>query len=306
MKTRESIEAELDILRRDGEWSSDIPLPHGLWTAGDGSVPHTRLRRIVQVAHDLSTKPLAQCRVLDLGSLDGGFAVEFALQGAATVGIEVREANLRKARFAKETLQLANLEFFQQDVRAISAAALGNFDIVVCSGILYHLEAEAAYKLLSTMFDLTKRLVIIDTHVALETAERVTLAGREYWGRIYREHSDRSTPPEQEKELLSSWGNATSFFFTRPSLLNLLSRVGFSSTYECFAPAHLNFGRPGIEHADRCTFVAVKDSSVEMRTSPSSNGLEEAWPEGSLTYPRPTIMQRVLRSRRLRALFQRA
>ena len=76
----------------------------------------------------------------------------------------------------------------------------------------------------------------------------------------------------------------TSFWFTRPSLVNILARAGFSSVYECFAPPHLNFGKPGLESRDRCTFVAIKGDVCTVETSPSANTLQEKWPEGSLSY----------------------
>ena len=285
MPTKEFIERRLEELQQQyGQWSFDIPLPHGVWTRGNEKIPHTRLKRILQVAHDLCPKPLGQCRVLDLGCLDGLFAVEFALHGADTVGIEVREANIRKAMFCQQVLELANLRFLQGDVRDISEATHGKFDIIVCSGILYHLTAEDAFELVAKMFGMTKRLVIIDTHVALQARKNRVLAGNEYYGDVYREHRKQTTQEQKGKKLWASWDNSTSFWFTRPSLVNMLNRTGFSSVYEAFAPLHLNFGRPGLECADRCTFVAVKDEACPLSASPAANGLQESWPEGSLRY----------------------
>ena len=86
------------------------------------------------------------------------------------------------------------------------------------------------------------------------------------------------------KELWSGVGNDTSFLLSRPSLLNALASVGFSSAYECFNPPHLNFGSPGLEHVNRCTFVALKGRSIALATSPVANHLQEPWPEGTLSY----------------------
>ncbi len=77
------------------------------------------------------------------------------------------------------------------------------------------------------------------------------------------------------------------FWFTRPSLVNLCSAAGFSSVYECFVPTHMNFGRPGIEAPDRCTFVALKGDACQLITSPDANHLREEWPENSLSYAAP-------------------
>ena len=285
MHDKEQIQQRLDELRREyGNWTNDIPLPFDIWTKGNLQIPHTRLKRIVQAVSDLSKKPISECRILDLGCLDGMFSIEFALQGADTTGVEIREANIKKAIFVKEVLNLKNLDFRRDDVRNISVESYGRFDAIICSGILYHLPAGDAINLINTMYEMAHRLVVIDTHIALEPMGRVLDDRDEYWGDIFREHPDNATPDEKTKSLWASADNLFSFWFTRPSLINILRKAGFSSVYECFTPAHLNFGKPGLEHQNRCTFVAIKDNICDLKTSPVANGLQENWPERSLTY----------------------
>ncbi len=284
MQSRESIQKRLNELKSEyGEWTFDIPLPFDIWTMGNLQIPHARLRRVVQIVSDLSRKPLSDCRILDLGCLDGIFSIEFSQHGANTIGVEIREANIKKAIFCKEVLNLQNLEFHQDDVRNISLETYGKFDAVICSGILYHLPAIDAINLVHTMFKIVDRVVVVDTHVALSPKEQFLHGGDEYWGTTYREHADNATEEEKAKKLLSSADNPTSFWFTRPSLVNLLSKAGFSSVYECFIPAHVH-SQPGLEHGDRCTFVALKGDICELESSPITNGLQESWPEQSLVY----------------------
>ena len=285
MQSSEELQRALDELKREaGEWTFDIPLPFDIWTRGNLQIPHTRLKRIVQVVSDLSEKPLSECRILDLGCLDGIFSIEFAKHGANIIGIEIREDNIKKAIFCKEALGLHNLDFRQDDVRNISVESYGRFDAIVCSGILYHLPAADAINVINRMYDIVNRVVVIDTHVALKPIERFVYGGDEYWGSVFREHSDSATPQEKAKALWASADNPTSFWFTRPSLVNILNKAGFSSVYECFIPAHLNFGKPGLEHRNRCTFVALKDDICDIATSPSANTFREKWPEYSLSY----------------------
>ena len=285
MKTKEELlEALKNITAEHGDWSYDIPLPFGVCTKGNLNVPHTRLRRIVQTVSDMVGRPLAQCRILDLACLEGLFSIEFARHGASTVGVEIRDANIGKARFCKEQLGLENLEFRQDDVRNISLESYGRFDAIICSGILYHLTAADAIHVIRRMYEMVERVVVIDTHVALEPVERFVHEGVEYRGCLFREHADNATLAQKKKALWASADNPTSFWFTRPSLINLLGSAGFSSVYECYNPAHLNFGDPGIEHRDRCTFAALKGGACEIGTSPSVNALQEKWPEGSLSY----------------------
>lgn len=267
-----------------GDWAYDIPLPFDVWTRGNLKIPHTRLKRIVQIVTDLAGKPLSECRVLDLGSLDGLFSIEFAQQGAETVGVEVREANIKKAIFCKEVLNLNNLKFDQADVRNISVEKYGTFDVIICSGLLYHLTAADAIGLISKMYDLTNKIVIIDTHIALKSKKLFLNGNDKYWGLSYHEHKESHSQKQKSKKLWASWDNTESFWFTRPSLINILKKTGFTSVYECFTPEHINYGNPGLECHDRCTFVAVKGTKQNLISSPAANEIEENWPEKTLSY----------------------
>jgi 2-polyprenyl-3-methyl-5-hydroxy-6-metoxy-1,4-benzoquinol methylase len=99
------------------------------------------LRRIVQTAGDLLGYPFDGRRVLDLACLEGQLAIEFALQGANVVAIEGGAVNLEKAKFAADALGLKNVELLLGDVRDLSVKRHGKFDLILCLGILYHLDA---------------------------------------------------------------------------------------------------------------------------------------------------------------------
>jgi SAM-dependent methyltransferase len=286
MQDKASIQSQLEQMKRQfGEWTYDIPLPHGVWTKGNLNVPHTRLKRIVQIVNDLCSKPLSSCRILDLGCLDGLFSIEFASHGAETIGIEIREANIKKAQFCKDALGLDKLKFIQDDVRNISLDGLGKFDAIICSGILYHLPARDVFKLIEAMFKMTAEVLIVDTRITTQPLEKLQHNGFDYWGRHANEHRANETQEQKAKKLLASWDNNQSFYLTRPSLVNLLARSGFTSVYECFVPPHINYGKTGIECETRCTFVAIKKNRIELVASPAANRVQEDWPENSLSYP---------------------
>ncbi len=267
-----------------GDWAYDIPLPYEIWTNGNQNLPHTRLNRIVRIISDTVGKPLSKCRILDLGCLDGIFSIEFAKQGAETIGVEIREANIEKARFCKDVLRLDNLKFRQDDARNISVECYGQFDAILCSGLLYHLTAPDAIDLISKMFEMSKKLVVIDTSIALKPEVKYNKENKEYWGKIHQEHFRDDSQERKSKRLWSSWDNNESFWFTRPSLVNILGYAGFTSVYECFNPIHL-----GPERKHRCTFVALKGEKCEIINSPSVNTLDENWPENSLIYNPPKV-----------------
>ena len=110
--TKTEIQNKMDrLIREHGEWSYNIPLGHDIWTRGNEHFPHTRLRRMVQIVGDLAGKPLKDCRVLDLGCLDGMFSLEFAMHGAETIGVEIREDHIKKCEFARDVHGLQNLTF---------------------------------------------------------------------------------------------------------------------------------------------------------------------------------------------------
>src|SRR5215467_1208208 len=106
-----------EIVHRYGEWTAmSIHLGDGRYTPMPVR-PDKRLTRFLQIAADLVSKPLRDLRVLDLGCLEGHYALEFAMHGANVLGVEIREANIEKARFVQRHLGLSNVRFVQEDVK---------------------------------------------------------------------------------------------------------------------------------------------------------------------------------------------
>jgi 2-polyprenyl-3-methyl-5-hydroxy-6-metoxy-1,4-benzoquinol methylase len=258
----------------------EIVAEHGEWTAmavdlGDGRSTRPpaadwRLRRIVQVATDLLGKPLSEARVLDLACLEGHYGLEFAMHGATVVGIEVRESNIIKARYAQQELRLKNIRFIQDDVRNLSRAQLGGFDIVICSGILYHLDVPDVFDFVRRMHDICDRLVVIDTQIALKARASVSDGGHTYYGLRYKEHDERADRETKYKDLWSSVDNVESFWFTHPSLCNLIADTGFTSMLRVEDPGMPETG------IDRQTYVAVKSRPAKILSSHLTNELKQS------------------------------
>lgn len=244
---------------------------HGPWTAmairlADDSytrapeVDH-RLGRLLQIALDLSGKPLSALRAVDLGCLEGHYAIELALHGAEVLGIEGRAASVAKCEFARRELGLERLRFVQDDVRNFSRSRYGEFDIVLCSGLLYHLTAPDAWKLVCAMHEACSGMLILDTFVALSSQASVELGGATYHGHFYSEHARGDAAADRAAKLWASLDNATSFWFTEPSLLNLLARAGFTSMFDALVPT-----MPG-NPRDRKTYVAIKGTRGRVLSS---------------------------------------
>jgi 2-polyprenyl-3-methyl-5-hydroxy-6-metoxy-1,4-benzoquinol methylase len=261
---------------------------YGPWTAhsialGDGVHTlrpwfDTRLRRIVQIAGDLLGYPFDGRRVLDLACLEGQLAIEFAIQGASVVAIEGRAANLEKAKFAAEVLGLKNVELLLGDVRDLSVERHGKFDLILCAGILYHLDTPDVMEFVQRIADVCQDVAIFDTHISLTERDSFEWRGRVYRGKSVEEHPPGASTADVNASLWYSLDNKSVFKFTRDSLCNLLRHVGFTSVFECLVPYeayHADWPgqigpRNGGPHElkDRITLIGVKGERRSVLTSP--------------------------------------
>lgn len=78
---------------------------------------------------------------LDLASHQGWFAIRMAQAGFGRVlGIDARASHIEDSRLMAQIYGLDSLAFQQGDVHAVDAEAVGQFDVVLMLGLLYHLE----------------------------------------------------------------------------------------------------------------------------------------------------------------------
>lgn len=192
-------------------------------------------------------------RIVDLGCLEGGYAVEFARRGFTSLGVEVREVNIAACNYVKSKTDLPNLAFAQDD--AWNVADHGVFDAVHCAGLLYHIEDPKRF--LHVLSSATSRVLILHTHFAVETDElgRAQRAWRKLRGtrdvrvrfdlspltvheglrgRWYTEFAEEASIQKREGRRLASWENDRSFWILHEYLLDALSDVGFDVVLEQF------------------------------------------------------------------------
>ncbi|MFH1102252.1 MAG: class I SAM-dependent methyltransferase [Pseudomonadota bacterium] len=265
-----------EIIKKHGEWTAhNIHLKGETYTMGNRIAgDEVKLRRVFQIVSDISEKPLNQLRILDLACLEGLYGIEFARHDAEVVAIEGRKANFEKARFSKAILSLHNLDVQQGDVRNLSRERYGYFDVVLCLGILYHLNVPDVFQFLEQVVQVCTRLAVIDTHISLTPEKSFVYKGREYRGKEYIETWAASPSVEREKSSWASLDNPKSFWFTRSSLLNLLSHIGFTSVYECYVPEEAQ------KPADRITLAAIKGKPQHLISCPLLNArMPEEIPE---------------------------
>lgn len=155
--------------------------------------------------------PLDGLRVLDLACRTGAFSTAFANAGADVLGIEGRVENVDRIPKSSARYELG-------DVRGLSVERHGTFDVTLCLGILYHLDAESAVNLLRAMRQVTEKFAVIDTHI--EAPRDVTVvAGHEFRGYTYQEPIG----------LWSSIGNPASWWFTPESLDDAVRLTGWQT-----------------------------------------------------------------------------
>ena len=245
-------------------------------------------RRVIQVVSDLAHRPLTGLRVLDLGCAHGHYAIELASRGAEVLGIEGRETWLEQARRNKQAAGLSNVEFVQDDVRNLSKDKYGEFDIVLCLGLLYHLDAPAVFDFVGRVAEVCRDFAIFETHFAVTPALSHEWRGKRYWGMLTVEHPAGATPEAKLQVVGASLDNDQSYWFTQASLCNILRHVGFTSVYDCRNPVANMF--VGAERAvklwgNRITLAAIKGQPVTMVVCPQMTAeMEIDWPENLKDY----------------------
>jgi len=174
--------------------------------------------------------------ILDLGCLEGGFSAEFARLGMQATGLEVRTSNVEKCFYLQSKLGLPNLKFVQDD--CWNFTQYGNsFDVIFCSGLLYHLSEPR--KFIDMMAGACDHL-ILDTHYALdadhpniileETGTNEGLSGR--WAREYEDGKDNKVDDAR----WSSWGNTRSFWPYKNEVLRAVEEAGFRDLNDGYLP----------------------------------------------------------------------
>ena len=175
--------------------------------------------------------------VLDLASAEGQHSIELAASGASkVVGIEGRKLYVDRSRFIAQCFGLPQIEFREGDVRRVSRAGIGGFELVLFLGILHHLGPDDFVPILRTLKDLTDDTLIVFTHTAEEGADvkfgtrlsEVRVNANGFKGRFYREHADDASAEEKEKRVRSSLDNTFSFWPREAELLRGLREAGFA------------------------------------------------------------------------------
>lgn len=229
-----------------------------------------KVRRIMQLTHDLASKKFSDLTILDLGCGEGVYSLEAGIRGARVTGMDGRDNRLRFGKEVALNHGLDNVNFIVDDVRNLTFEKYGTFDVVYLLGLLYHLDEPEIFDILKNIYSVCGELLIIDTAIALSTPITLVHEKKEYYGVKYIEHEEGDSEDLMiNKRIMASIGNNKSFAFSKKSLIKYLNELGFNTVLECYAPIENN------KTESRITLVAIKSEKEKIASYPWLNDMTE-------------------------------
>ena len=191
------------------------------------------IRRIVK-----RLKPaLGLSTAVDAGCGVGFFSQTLVECGLRTCGFDVRTENVEEAR-----RRFPGIPFEQANVEAREISQLGQFDLVLCFGLLYHLENPL--QAIRNLRTITEKCLVLESMCLPE--ESCSLLLRE--------------EPRQDDQSLTEMA----CYPSESSLVKMLYRAGFAKVYRVTPlPDHDDF-RETREHRQRRTVLVASSTPIDV------------------------------------------
>src|SRR3954469_24509944 len=158
--TRDEILAGLKILE---PWFHRIDLGDGIVTKTESVMgePVDHPRETWELIRQCLPVDLAGKSVLDVGCNGGFYCVEAKRRGASRVlGVDGQRQHVRQAVFVRKVLGL-DIEYRRMNVYELNRRTVGEFDITLALGLLYHLKHLVLA--LENLYEVTRETLIIET-----------------------------------------------------------------------------------------------------------------------------------------------
>jgi SAM-dependent methyltransferase len=161
-------------------WFYRFRLPDGQITRSydDGAldaIHETRLQMMDSALARACPQGLSDLTAVDLACHQGFFSTELARRGCREVlAVDARVEHVADAGLIARAMGLAQIRPVQCDVHEVAAAGLGQHDIVLCFGLIYHLEDPVGA--LRAARSLCKGVCLVETQVV------PNLSGPVDWG----------------------------------------------------------------------------------------------------------------------------
>jgi FkbM family methyltransferase len=196
---------------------------------------------------------LELCNAVDAGCGIGFFSQTLSECGLNVCGFDGRAENVTEAR-----RRFPHIPFEQGDIEDRTILQLGPFDLVLCFGLLYHLENPVLA--IRNLRGLTEKCLLLESMCLPEEKPSMLLRGE----------------PRQEDQSLSD----VAFCASESSLVKILYRAGFKMVYRVIAlPDHDDF-RETSEHARRRTVLAASTVPIDIagfRLISEPREVEDPW-----------------------------
>jgi SAM-dependent methyltransferase len=188
-----------------------------------------------QIMEPLVRRALAaggpEATALDLACCEGWFGHRLLDWGAhRVVGIDVRPENIERAEAVRDHLGVSaeRLSFRVADV--FDLGELGRFDVVLCLGLIYHLENPIGA--LRIAHSLTSGVCVVESqlHEHNEPIAHGWGVSGEYMHQPASWVTYREEPHLQESHPIASSGGVISLIPNRVALLEAIAAAGFTET----------------------------------------------------------------------------
>jgi FkbM family methyltransferase len=191
-------------------------------------------------------------------AVDAGCGVGFFSQTLEECGLNVCGFDGRGENVAEARRRFPHIPFEQGDIEERAILQLGRFDLVLCFGLLYHLENPMLA--IRHLRGLTEKCLLLESMCLPE--EKPSMLLRE--------------EPRQEDQSLSD----VACYASEVSLVKMLYRAGFGMVYRVIPlPDHEDF-RETTEHARRRTVLLVSTAPIDIagfRLIPEPGEAEDPW-----------------------------
>ena len=233
---------ELARIAAEPTWMYEFDLGEGLRTATIGPELMDVHRTRAAVCEPVVRAAVERARGatgIDLACSEGWFAHRLLEWGVEEVtGIDIRDENIRRAGLVRDRLGIdaQRLGLRRADVFELDPETLGTFDVVLCLGLIYHLENPIGALRIARA--LTRGVCIVESqlteqvqpirHGSGQTGHFLEQAGS--WA------SYLEPPQLQDGYAIASYGGVISLVPNRAALLEAMSVAGFSRV-EALVPA---------------------------------------------------------------------
>ena len=217
------------------------------------AIHETRLAMMEPAVRETLLSAGGDGTVVDLACNEGWFSHRCLDLGAKrALGIDIREVNVKRAELVAEQLGITGeqIEFQQGDVYDLATEELGEFDVVLLLGLIYHVEdPTGAFRVARK---LAKRLCVIETQL---TRQEEPLE----WG---RGRADRVIAPasfagfyeeDASENPVASAPGILSLIPNRAAVSEMARAAGFRLVEEVSPPAN---GEQQYIDGDRGLFLA--------------------------------------------------